>query len=922
MSAPFASLSRPQDIIDYEGIDREIAFLKKAAGKDIYAERSAICRLLKTAVVDGRAAIAERLAQKPRQGRLTALSYAYLTDQIIKLAFHWLVDDSEKAENLVLMAVGGYGRGEMALHSDVDLAFLSARVPNKKQKSLIESLISLLWDLGLRVSQSHRSLGDLVKMAKKDITIRTAVLEGRYLVGDHSLFEEASSRFIKKVVAGSGRAFVAAKLQEWDTRHHTRGDSRYLVEPHLKEGKGGLRDLQSLFWIAKYLYLEEEAKHNHLSVPILNDYALIKADLIPSHEAKRFRRCENFLWAVRCHLHILVNRPEERLNFDVQRNLAERMGYQAKGGKSAVERFMHHYFLVTKMVGNLAALFIDALKENHYLKTRLWGSSSAREIEGFSVEQGQIIVTDDDFFRQNPSKLIILFTVAHRHKLGIHPLTMRQAGRDAILIDEELRNNPECNAAFTAIFASSRNPAPILKAMNNTGVLGRFIPDFGRIVAQMQFDMYHHYTVDEHAIRAIDLLARVEQGEMAEDYPLGVTLFKQIDAHRALCIAVFLHDIAKGRNGDHSLLGAEIANRLCPRLGLTPAETELVVWLIKNHLLMSHTAFQRDLADVKTITDFSNEVKSPERLRLLFLLTLADITAVGPNVWNSWKNQLLTALFDACSQCLQQGPMRGGSERQERIENQQKHVREILEWNNQDSEYLLKRLPDDYWFSERSDVIVENIRQMAATDKAQKSISVKGKEMPAYDATMISLYAIDHPGFFYRIAGAIHATGGTILDARIHTTRDGMAMDNLLVQHTQGGIIKTGEHLNRMMQAIEDAATSHIRTSNKLAALRPPLFWRGDAFHVEPSVFIDNQASDRFTVIEVNAQDRPALLHDLGCALFNARLTISSAHIATYGERAVDVFYVSDLLAHKITNQNRLKAIEKRLLAAAERANS
>ncbi|MFT8796884.1 [protein-PII] uridylyltransferase [Zymomonas mobilis] len=921
MPVSFLSLASQPQIIDYPAIKEEIASIKKVAAGDPVSEYRAVSLVLKQTVLKGREVIAEALNRRPHQGRIAALSYAYLTDQIIQLALYAMVGDDEKAtDNLVILAVGGYGRGEMALHSDVDIAFLSRRSPRKAQKKLIESLISLLWDVGLRVSQSHRSLSDMVKMAKKDITIRTALLESRYLVGDKALFEEASTRFIQKVVAGSGRDFVAAKLLEWDERHLARGDSRYLVEPHLKEGKGGLRDLQSLFWIAKYLYLEKEARHTVLTSPILTDYALVKADLIAGHEAKRFRRCENFLWAVRCHLHILVKRPEERLNFDVQRSLAEKMGYRSKSGKSAVERFMHHYFLVTKMVGNLAALFIDALKVNHYLKPKSRRSGASKQIDGFPVIQGEIVLDDDFFFRHNPAALITLFAVAYRHRLDIHPLTLRQAGRDARLIDEALQNNPVCSAAFLTLFTLPYNPAPILKIMNNTGVLGRFIPDFGRIVAQMQFDMYHHYTVDEHAIRALDILWQIENNKLEDLYPLGSRLFKQLNARLVLYMALFLHDIAKGREGSHSALGAEIALRLCPRFGLTAAETKLVAWLVKNHLLMSHTAFQRDLADAKTITDFANAVKSPERLRLLYLLTVADISAVGPHIWNSWKNQLLTSLYEACSQCLLEGPTGHGAGRRQRIENRQNDVSEKLDWDNDLFHALVKRLPDDYWFSERTDVIAANMQQIIDTDSKGQSISVRGHEMPAYDATMISLYAIDHPGFFYRISGAIHATGGNILDARIHTTRDGMAMDNLLVQNSQGGMIKSGEHLNRMMQAIEDAATSHIRSSNKLAALRPPLFWRGKAFHVEPLVFIDNQASDRFTVIEVNAQDRPALLHDLGCALFNARLTISSAHIATYGERAVDVFYVSDLFSHKITNQNRLKAIEKRLLAAADAA--
>jgi [protein-PII] uridylyltransferase len=683
------------------------------------------------------------------------------------------------------------------------------------------------------------------------------------------------------------------------------GDSRYVVEPNIKEGKGGLRDLHTLFWIGKYVH----------RVPTVAE--LVDKGLLTRDELRRFQKAENFLWAVRCHLHTLAGRAEERLTFDFQREIAERMRYADRPGRSAVERFMQHYFLTAKQVGDLTGLFLAHLDDSFAVRGRRFVGlpalrRSPRKLDGFVLDRGRLALPEDDFFQQDPIRLIEIFALADKHGLEIHPLAMRAAARDARLIDARIRNDPRANALFLDVLTSPRDPETVLRWMNEANVFGRFVPDFGRVVAQMQFDMYHHYTVDEHSIRALGLLAQIEKGDLTDDHPLSTTIARQLVSRRVLYVAVLLHDIAKGRGGDHSVLGAEVAMKLCPRFGLTAAETETVAWLVRYHLLMSATAFKRDLADFKTILDFAEAVQSPERLRLLLILTVVDIRAVGPGVWNDWKRQLLSGLFEAAEEVLRLGHKQKG--REERIAAKQQALAQAMGWDETTIKAAARRLPASYWIAEPLDVLERNARQVMAAQDTPLSISAQ--VYPDRGATLVTVYASDHPGLFFRVAGAIHLAGGSIIDARIHTTRDGMALDNFLVQDPLGRMLDEPQRLKRLEQAIEDALANRHKLTERLA-LRPLARTRAEAFTIQPVVLIDNKASNRYTVVEVNARDRPALLNALAYALFQSKVTIHSAHVATYGERAVDTFYITDLIGDKVEGAQRLKALERRLLDAA-----
>ena len=863
--------------------------------------------ILRDALEAGRAEVVRRITAEPGRGRSVARATAYLHDQLVRLAYDFVTDASGSVD-MALVGLGGTGRGEMGPFSDIDLMFLTAAAPTAEQEAAAEAILHLVWDLKLKVGHSVRSADQLIDLAKADMTVRTAFLEARWLWGSRDIFKATAARFRKQVVAGSAAEFVAAKLAERDQRHLRMGDSRYVVEPNIKDGKGGLRDLHTLYWIGKYAHGVERPSE------------LVGAGLLTAAEFRRFDRAERFFWSVRTHLHLLAGRAEERLGFEYQPRIAEIMNYADRPGKSAVERFMQFYFLNAKTVGDLTGVFLAQLDEQMGKKGFRFALPTIRRkpkrLAGFVTDRGRISIPSDDFFQSDPVRLLELFALATRERLEVHPIAMRAAARDAALIDRAIRESPRANALFLEVLTSVHSPDIVLRWMNEAGVFGRFVPDFGRVVAQMQFDMYHHYTVDEHSIRAIGLLAAIDRGELKNDHPLSTAIIKQIASRRVLYVAVLLHDIAKGRGGDHSVIGAEIALKLCPRFGLDEAETETVSWLVRYHLLLSSTAFKRDLTDPKTIETFASQVQSPERLRLLLILTVVDIRAVGPGVWNEWKRTLLRTLFEAAEERLRLGHKQHG--RSELVEHRQEQFGTELGWKASAVRAHARRLPDSYWLAEPLAWQVSNARQVAAAEArigdAQASVIVE--DDPESGATRVSVFAADREGLFFRICAGLASVGANIIDARIHTTRDGQALDNLLVLDGRSQPYRDARLRTRLARSVEQALAAKEPPS---IAVKPSA--KARAFRFAPSVAIAEGASTRTTVVEVNALDRPGLLAALTAAISRCGHRIRSAHVATYGERAVDVFYVTTAGNHKL-NADQAEALRAELLDAARETSA
>ena len=902
MNAPEA---RPE-LFDRRALAGAIAGL----GRD---DRQGVLELLRRARDDGRRQLCRRLDAGASGAEIVAAQ-----SSLIDLLLRVLLDCAARtiypepnpttANRLSLVAVGGYGRGDLSPHSDVDILFLHPYKLTGRSEQIVEHLLYMMWDSGFSVGHATRSVADCLRRARDDMTIRTSVLESRHVWGDQALYDGFRRRFLTELVPGTEAEFVAAKLRERDERHVRAGGSRYLLEPNVKDGKGGLRDLHVLFWIAKYLYRVDRFGE------------LVERGVLSQHEYDRFARAEDFLWRVRAHLHIVCDRAEDRLTFDRQPEIAARMGYGPRRGNLAVERFMKHYFLVAKEVGELTRVFCAVLEAEqlHTAPVHRSGTVTGPARDGLFVSGGRIAAVGEDSFSERPVRLVTIFRRAQIEGRDIHPATLRLIHQGHGLITAEVRADPEANRAFRAILTDRRNPEKILRMMNEAGVMGRFLPDFGRVVAQTQLDLYHVYTVDEHSIRAVGVLAAIERGALSDELPLASTLIHQLGMRDVLYLSILLHDVAKGRGGDHSEIGADIAREVATRLEFTPDEVETAVWLVRWHLLFSMTAFKRDPNDPRTVDDFVGRVRSLERLRLLLVLTAADITAVGPGRMTAWKGSLLRMLYHRAEAVLAGG--REAEDREARVANARHALRaRLADWTEADIAYFEARLPVNYWLSTDSAVQERHARLVQGGGRGPL---VETRIDQTREATEMTLYTPDYIGLFAALAGAMANSGVNIVDARVFTTSDGMAIDTIWIQAADGSAIRDEDRLERLEQtvvrALSDDDTGAGRTDEAAFATAPQPA-RSAPIALAPHVLVDNGASRGYTVIEVSARDRPGLLYDITRTLSACGVSINSAHISTVGSRAVDVFYVKDRFGLKLSHDAQIAQVQGRLIEMLER---
>jgi [protein-PII] uridylyltransferase len=917
--AAAASMRAPADLIDNRAILADLEKVAKAHRGNDVAMRTALAQRLKVALNDGRAK-AEKLLLKDRHGRRCAERLCLMEDEIIRILYDFVrkhlypSENPSETEHMAVVATGGYGRGLQAPGSDIDLLFLLPYKQTAWGEQVAEAILYALWDTGLKVGHATRSIDECIRQAKADMTIRTAILEARFLLGDRKLFDELVTRFDQEVVRGTGADFVAAKLAEREERHRRGGQSRYLVEPNVKDGKGGLRDLHTLFWIAKYVYRVREPDE------------LIKRGVFDKQEYELFRRCEDFLWSVRCHLHFVTGRAEERLSFDIQREIAVRLGYTEHPGQQDVERFMKHYFLSAKDVGDLTAIVCSELEESEAKTVPVLSRVMARlrpvkrralpGTDDFIAENNRIRIVNGSVFRCDPVNLIRIFELAQKHNLAFHPDAMRAMTRSLKLIDARLRENEEANQLFLDILTSKNDPETVLRRMNEAGVLGRFVPAFGKIVAMMQFNMYHHYTVDEHLLRCIGVLTEIERGTNKETQLANELIHKITPAARTiLFVTMFLHDIAKGRPEDHSIAGARVARRFCPRLGFSAADTETVAWLIEQHLVMSSVAQSRDLSDRKTIENFAATVQSVERLKLLTILTTADIRAVGPGVWNGWKAQLIRTLYFEAEPVLTGGFSEVN--RAQRVAMAQNEFREAMratDWPAERVESHIAHLYPAYWLKVDLAHKIEHAHFVRAAEDAGNNLATTIGFDPNHAVIELTVLAPDHPWLLSIIAGACAMAGANIVGAQIYTTTDGRALDTISLSREFERDDDEERRGNRIAESIRKALRGELRLPDVVTKRVAPK-GRIKAFALEPSVTINNQWSHRYTMVEVTGLDRTGLLYEMTATLSKLNLNIASAHVATFGERVVDVFYVTDLMGAQITSPTRQAAIKRALIA-------
>ncbi len=849
---------------------------------------------------------------KANDGALYMGGYGLIIDTLVTALFERVMGVMAKGYNsprLAVLATGGYGRRELAPHSDIDLLFLTSVQADKAASEQIETMLYLLWDLGLRVGHAVRSLRQQIKATKDDITIRTALLDSRVFAGDRDLAASLHRQFYKDIVSGTAEAFLNSKLDEREARLGRIGHQRYVVEPNVKDSKGGLRDLHTLFWIAQYVY--------QISSPA----SLINRGIFSPSELRHFSNAQRFLWAVRCHLHLRGGRENDRLTFDAQLDIAPLLGFRDRSSMKGVERFMRRYHLAARTVGDLTRIFWAAIAADFVTKPRPFAALFRRRgaPKPFILEAGRLNLPNKVSFRKHPELMMEMFQVAQNSGLDIHPAALRRLHNRLPLIDASFRLNPDYNEQFLDILASRQNPERVLRLMNESGFLGKFIPDFGRIVAMMQFNMYHSYTVDEHTIFAIGILSGIETGQLSEIAPMASEAIHQITLRKELYVAVFLHDIAKGRDGDHSILGAEVARHLCPQFGFDDDQVEMVAWLIRHHLLMSDIAFRYDLNDPQTIEQFAAKVKSPERLNLLFVLTVADIRAVGPDIWNDWKASLMRDLYTKTISVLSGSKSdnlslrRGDSNKIIFAENMASSW--AASWTQSEIADYIDSFYPDYWASFDTDSYQRHALMFRHYFDSGEKLSI-GLNPDGYrNATELIVITADHPGLFSKIAGGVASMGADIVDARIATRKDGLTIDILWFQNIKKQAIMQPSALAEIKDGVTRAIIGTLDIDSVLERRKLRVPPRLRKIKVPARVLLNNNASQTHTVIEVNGKDGAGLLYRLTDRLAKLGLRIQTASVSTYGNKVIDLFYVKDNFGLKITSQERLDNLRNELLA-------
>ncbi len=911
--------TRLEHVIDGARLRTQLSAAALEAIGDGPRQRQAAIEILKGGLFRGRMIAKERL-ENGAGGRETARLLCGVTDEVVSALWDFTTVHVFRARNptegerLALMAVGGYGRGGLAPYSDIDLLFLRPYKPTAHTESVIEFMLYALWDLGFKVGHASRTLNECLKLAREDMTIRTSILEARRLAGDEVLAKSLLRRFRDEVVRGTGAEFVTAKLKERDARHARAGASRYLVEPNVKEGKGGLRDLNTLFWIARYLHPADSLE------------AAMSLELFHRSDVRTFLTAFDFLEAVRAHLHFAAGRPDERLTFDVQPEVAARMGYHDRPRKDgdntpAVERFMRRYFLIAKEVGSLTRAFSAKLEAEHLKSaprglSRLIPRRAARRpmIEpGFLVEAGRLTIASPSLFEADPVNLLRLFRLADARDLDLHPDAFTAATRRLGLITAKVRRDPLAAAVFLDLLARGKNTFRGLELMNEAGVLGRFLPEFGRIVGQMQFNMYHSYTVDEHTLRAVGVIHEIAAGRLDREHPLSTAVMPLIEDKEALYLAMLLHDTGKGGVGGQERAGARSARQASERMGLERHRVELIAWLVEHHLAMSDFAQKRDVADPSTVAAFASIVGNPDRLRMLLVLTVADIRAVGPGVWNGWKGELLRELYEATETVFRGGRASDAAGiARRRHESIAYDARVALVTQEPSAKDWATGLEDSYFVAHSG---AERLAHLALSSRARASggVAAKGAIRADRNAAEIVVVAPDRRALFADLALAVAGLGGNVVGARIYTSASGEALDVFHLQDAAGAPYGAGDpaKLARLERALAAAAEGRPPSGEPI---RSGDLGRAAVFDIAPSVTIDNEASAEATVVEISGRDRPGLLAALARTLSDADLSIQSAHIDSYGERAVDAFYVSCSDGGKLFDARRAQSLRGRLL--------
>ncbi|MCI0918071.1 [protein-PII] uridylyltransferase [Pseudomonas stutzeri] len=806
---------------------------------------------------------------------------AWFIDQILRAA--WGRFDWDSGAEIALVAVGGYGRGELHPYSDIDLLILLDDSDHEKFRNSIEGFLTLLWDIGLEVGQSVRSVQECAEEARADLTIITNLMESRTIAGPEHLRQK-----MLKVTSPSemwpSKEFFLAKRNEQAARHSKYNNTEYNLEPNVKGSPGGLRDIQTILWIARRQFGS------------LNLGAIVDQGFLTEGEYSLLVSSQEFIWRVRYGLHMLAGRAEDRLLFDHQRSLAALLGYEDSDAKLAIERFMQKYYRVVMSISELSDLV-----GQHFAEVILWEGDSGKAEplnSRFLVRDGYLEVANDTVFKRRPFAILEIFVLLAQHPeiKGVRAETIRLLRDHRYLIDDDFRGDIRNTSLFVELFKCKEGIHRNLRRMNRYGILGRYLPEFGHIVGQMQHDLFHIYTVDAHTLNVIKYLRKLSKPGVAEKYPLASKLVERLPKPELIYIAGLYHDIAKGRGGDHSELGAVDAQAFCTRHKLPAWDTRLVVWLVENHLVMSTTAQRKDLSDPQVINDFAQQVGDETHLDYLYVLTVADINATNPTLWNSWRASLLRQLYTETKRALRRG-LENPLDREEQIRQTQRAALDNLVRNGtdpDDAEQLWSQLGDDYFMRHSStDVAWHTEAIIEHPSDGGPLVLIKETTQREFEGgTQIFIYAPDQHDFFAVTVAAMDQLNLNIHDARIITSSSQFTLDTYIVLDADGTPIGNDpERTEEIRQGLIDALRN---PEDYLTIIQKRVPRQLKHFAFPPQVTIHNDTQRPQTIIEVVAPDRPGLLARIGQLFLDFDLSVQNAKIATLGERVEDVFFVTN----------------------------
>lgn len=813
-------------------------------------------------------------------------SRALFIDAVLRSTWQHLLQ-ADLAQRLALLAVGGYGRGELHPHSDVDILILvpSGRALDEAERTQVETLVTFLWDIGLEVGHSVRTAAECAEESAADVGVMTTLLEARLLTGSEDLLEEMRVALGPDRVWPSDR-FFEAKLQEQRERHLKANDTAYNLEPNVKNGPGGLRDLQTIGWVAK----------RHFGAQSL-DELVTKGFLTPA-ELRKLKQAQALLWKVRFGLHVLTGRHEDRLLFDYQIRLAQNFGYEDATYTLAVEQLMQRYYRTVLDVSFLNELLLQAFRDEI-----LPGNSSPQPLNArFQIRSDYLEATSPDVFARSPAALLELFVLLQQNPqvLGVSAATMRLVARHLWLIDEEFRQNPRHHRLFLDILRAPVGVTHELRRMNNYGVLGRYIPAFGRIVGRMQYDLFHAYTVDAHTLFVVSNLRRMAMPKYDAELPTLSGIMQQLPKQEIAYLAALFHDIAKGRGGDHSQLGAVDAEAFCLEQGLSLYDARLVAWLVLNHLELSVSAQKRDIGDPKVINEFARQVGDEVRLDYLYVLTCADVRGTNPKLWNSWKASLFQEFYEHVRAALRRG-LESPLDQDQLLRENQDTARALLAAQNINAEeigrawaalspaYFLRHSPEEIaWFT----------RLYARRDPGDDEPLVAVEPRSQRGTTAVLIFAPHRHHGFARATAVLDQLGLTVVDARITPAANGFSLDLYHVLEDDGAPIDDADRIAEMEESLwrslrrpEDSSMAVTRRAPRQVGM----------FNTPTRVTVSTDERNNRSVLELVAGDRPGLLCDVGKVLWEERVDLQGARISTIGERAEDVFYITDLQQQPLT---------------------